>query len=70
MYAGVHAKNAPKRPPAPVPRPGDVSTVAGVTVTRNLTERTVIATTALSLEELDAVIAEQTGTPRGTAEVV
>lgn len=65
MFARVHAKNAPKRPPDPIRRPGDVSKVSGVTLTRNLTERTVITTTSLSIEELDAAVARQTGTPIG-----
>ena len=67
MFAGVHAKNPPKRPPQPVRRPGDVSTVDGVTLERNLSEPTTVTAGSLTLAELDAVIEAQTGTPRGIA---
>lgn len=70
MYAGVHAKNPPRRPPQPVRRPGDVSTVDGMTATRNLSERTMFTSGSLSLAELDAAIERQTGARRGIAEEV
>jgi hypothetical protein len=70
MFAGVHAKNPPKRPPTPVRRPGDVSGVEGMTATLNLTERTTIVTTSLTFAELDAAVERQTGARRGIAEEV
>ncbi len=65
MYGSVHFKNMPKRPPLPVRRPGDVSTVPGVTLTRNLTERTTVTAGSLTLDEMRAAVARQTGTPNG-----
>lgn len=70
MYARVHARNAPNRPPRPILRPGEiVSTVPGMTVDLNLPERTAITAAALSLQEMDAAVARQTGTARGIVEV-
>lgn len=70
MFAGVHAKNAPKRPPDPVRRPGDVSTVAGMTLTRNLSEHTEISATSMTFAELEAAIERQTGVAGGVAKEV
>jgi hypothetical protein len=68
MYAGVHAKNPPKKPPQPVRRPGDVSKVDGVVATVNVSERTTFTAGSLSLLEMDAAVERQTGVRRGIAE--
>ncbi len=65
MFAGVHAKNPPKRPPQPVRRPGDLSTRDGMTATANLDERNQIVAGSLTFEEIDAAIARQTGGEEG-----
>ncbi len=61
MFAGVHAKNPPKKPPQPVRRPGDLSTRDGMTATVNLDERNQITAGSMTLEEMDAAIIRQTG---------
>jgi hypothetical protein len=63
-------KNPPKKPPEPIRRPGDVSKVTGVTITRNVTEKTTITAGSLTLAELQAVVAMQTGSARGIEEEV
>jgi len=68
MFARVNAKNAPKRPPQPIRRPGDVSNVPGMSVNLNLSERTAFVVGALFIEDMDAVVAHQTGAVRGIAE--
>jgi hypothetical protein len=69
MFARVNFKGIPKKPPQHIRRPGDVSKVEGVTITRNVTEKTTITAGSLTFAELDAVIAEQTGTAKGIEEV-
>lgn len=77
MYQGVHAKNPSKRPPDPVTRPDDPravasipatsTTVGDVTVTINQQKRETVIMASLSIEELQAAVEEQTGSPRGIA---
>lgn len=61
MFAGVHAKNPPRRPPEPVRRPGDISRVDGVVGTINLSEREVVTAGSFTFAELDDIIERQTG---------
>jgi hypothetical protein len=63
-------KGVPKKPPDPVRRPGDVSQVDGMTLTRNVSEKTQVTAGSLTLADLDAAIARQTGTRSGIAEEV
>lgn len=74
MYARVHAKNPPSRPPRPVLRPGEFGLttigtgdvpVVGMTAERNLAARERIVAGSLSFEEMDAAIERQTGARRG-----
>jgi len=67
MFARVNAKNAPKRPPQPIRRPGDVSNVPGLSVNLNISERTSIVVGALFIDELDVAVANQTGAAQGIA---
>jgi hypothetical protein len=69
MFAGVHAKNAPKKPPDPVPRPGD-KRVGSMTVTINQSERSTYVAASLTFEELQEAVERQTGAPRGIANEV
>lgn len=70
LVGSIVLKNAPKKPPQPVRRPTDIATAEGETGTRNLEGRETFKGGSLSLEELDRVIAAQTGAPNGIAQEV
>lgn len=54
MFLQVNAKNAPKKPPSLIPRPGDAAP-----------DRAMTSVSPLSFAELEAAIERQTGAPRG-----
>jgi hypothetical protein len=63
-------KSVPKKPPKPIRRPGDIATATGEIGTVNRSEKTLIKAGSLTLDEMDAAIARQTGTRTGIAEEV